>query len=68
MKKLLHSKWTAVIPVNKEKHFVIIKVHLNKDDAQVVEGLILEAVLTKRTFKLSPSELMDDSAWKKGWC
>ncbi|NLZ79547.1 MAG: TIGR02450 family Trp-rich protein, partial [Gammaproteobacteria bacterium] len=22
-KKLLHSKWTAVSPVNKEKHFMV---------------------------------------------
>ncbi len=26
LKKLLLSKWTAVSPVNKEKHFVVIKV------------------------------------------
>jgi tryptophan-rich hypothetical protein len=67
MKKLLHSKWTAVVPINKEKHFVVIKVHLNKDDAQVVESLVLEAILTKRMLKLKPSELGDGSVWQKGW-
>ena len=34
-KKLLNSKWTAIRPINKEKHFVVSRVEF--DD----EGLVI---------------------------
>ena len=30
-KKLLHSKWTAVNPQNKEKHFIVAEVEIDED-------------------------------------
>ncbi|HCH4279606.1 TPA: TIGR02450 family Trp-rich protein [Vibrio parahaemolyticus] len=30
-KKLLHSKWTATSPKNKEKHFVVTEMELDED-------------------------------------
>lgn len=36
-KKLLNSKWTAVNPKNKEKHFQVTKVSLNINDCQVID-------------------------------
>lgn len=29
-KKLLHSKWTAVSPVNKEKHFLVTEMEFDE--------------------------------------
>lgn len=67
MKKLLNSKWTAINPQNKEKHFLIVQVHLSSHDNQVVEKVTIEAVFTKRRFELCSKELQDDSKWSVGW-
>lgn len=69
-KKLKNSKWTAVQPKNKEKHFVVIKVVVNEDDPQVVEKILLEAILTKSVYTLTREnlkELNDKSLWRSGW-
>ena len=29
-KKLLHSKWTACLPTDKEKHFLVTAVHVHE--------------------------------------
>lgn len=66
-KKLLNSKWTAVTPVNKEKHFVVIKVLNNEKEAQIVDSVTLEAILTKRSITMNPKELKDSNTWLEGW-
>ena len=66
-KKLLNSKWTALKPEAKEKHFSIIKVYKRADDQQQIEWVTLEAVLTKRVFKINPKELNDTEVWAEGW-
>ncbi|MGA1195667.1 MAG: TIGR02450 family Trp-rich protein, partial [Candidatus Latescibacterota bacterium] len=48
--KLYHSKWTAVKPQNKEKHFIVTKVL--KDDNDRVQDVVLEAVLTKQVWQM----------------
>ena len=30
-KKLLHSKWTAVTPKNKEKHFLVVDIEFDEE-------------------------------------
>lgn len=45
-KKLLNSKWTAVKPKNKEKHFIISEIEFDEDDS--VLSCSIEAVMTKR--------------------
>ena len=64
-KKLLHSKWTAVKPKNKEKHFMVIDV-LHDETAGVVECEI-EAVLTRRSQIVDWQDLKDPSRWRQGW-
>ncbi|WP_192890393.1 TIGR02450 family Trp-rich protein [Vibrio bathopelagicus] len=44
-KKLLRSKWTAVSPVKKEKHFMITEVEF--EEGEVIR-CVIEAVITKR--------------------
>lgn len=66
-KKLLNSKWTSLKPISKEKHFTIIKVYKNIDDQQQIDSITIEAILTKRVFKISPKELNNVDVWAEGW-
>lgn len=64
-KKLLHSKWTAVTPVVKEKHFVISEVEY--DDDGIVVLCCMEAILSKRSSAISWRDLKNDALWIQGW-
>ena len=64
-KKLLNSKWTAVSPVNKEKHFIITDVEF--DEEGLVVATSIEAVLPKRAMAIDCNALKDDSQWVYGW-
>jgi len=64
-KKLQGSKWTAVTPVGKSKHFMVIE--LSRDDEGTVVQCLLEAVVTRKTRWLPWRELKDDAVWQQGW-
>lgn len=64
-KKLLHSKWTAINPSNKEKHFLVTEVAFN-EEGEVIHCL-LEAVLTNRSEPIDWTELKDENNWRQGW-
>ena len=64
-KKLLNSKWTAVKPQNKEKHFMITEVEFD-EEGDVIHCLI-EAVMTKNERAIDWQDLKDDSQWLQGW-
>ena len=66
-KKLLHSKWTALAPRDREKHFLVVAVEHDPLDAQRVTTITLEAVLTRRHLTLPWRELADDAQWQRGW-
>ena len=63
--KLLNSKWTAVTPQNKEKHFIISKMKFT--DEGVVELCQIEAVLSKRQADMDWRDLKDPEQWRQGW-
>ena len=63
--KLLNSKWTAVKPQNKEKHFLVTRL-IRDDDAKVI-ACELEAVMTKRTETIDWQALKNESEWLFGW-
>jgi tryptophan-rich hypothetical protein len=63
--KLLNSKWTAVKPANKEKHFVVNEVEF--DEEGVVISCSIEAVMTKRSMLISWQDLKDTNQWMQGW-
>ena len=63
--KLRNSKWTAVSPLNKEKHFIISKVIFTEDGT--VEQCVIEAVLSKRQTEIDWRELKDPAIWLQGW-
>ena len=64
-KKLLNSKWTAVNPQRKEKHFIITDVKF--DDENNVELCLIEAIMSKREESINWRDLKDTSHWKQGW-
>ena len=66
-KKLLLSKWTAVKPVAKDKHFVVVKVIEPELPDAPVEWVELEALFSKRVQRLAWRELRDAAVWRQGW-
>lgn len=65
-KKLLNSKWSAVAPSHKEKHFIVTKVTYSEDDGSVT-SCWLEAVFTQRVEAIDWQLLKDTNHWLLGW-
>ncbi len=66
-KKLLHTKWTAVAPRDREKHFIVTTVIEPRAPGAPGEFVELESVYTKRTRVIRWRELTDASVWGQGW-
>ncbi len=66
-KKLLLSKWTAVQPLHKDKHFLIVKVIEPLDDSNKIEWVDVEAVFSRSIQQISWRELQNEDVWKQGW-
>ena len=66
-KKLLLTKWTAVQPLAREKHFLISKVILPEPPNSVIEYVEMEAVISKKVRRLQWRELQDSTVWQQGW-
>ncbi|KAA0692387.1 TIGR02450 family Trp-rich protein [Halopseudomonas laoshanensis] len=64
--KLLLSKWTAVQPLQREKHFIVTDCQLDEQEEAVV-SVDLQAVLTTRTQRLPWKLLKDSNQWQAGW-
>ncbi len=63
--KLLNSKWTAVTPSNKEKHFMVTEIKFDEEDN--VTSCFIEAVMTKRLIPIDWTSLKDEDIWLHGW-
>ena len=66
-KKLLLSKWTAVQPIARNKHFLVAKVILPEPPALAVAWVDLEAGHSKTITRMAWRELRDSSRWRQGW-
>ncbi len=64
-RKLLHSKWTSVTPVKKEKHFIVTEVEF--DEEGLVIHCSIEAVISKCSNPIDWQNLKDSSQWAHGW-
>jgi tryptophan-rich hypothetical protein len=64
-KKLLNSKWTAVNPVKKEKHFLVTELEFDEEDE--VFHCLIEAVFSKRSEPIKWKELKNNENWLQGW-
>ena len=66
-KKLLLSKWTATVPKNKEKHFIVRQV-ITPEASETTPKLIeIEAVYSRLSMVLPWRELLDEEHWLQGW-
>jgi len=66
-KKLLLTKWTAVKPIAKQKHFLVSRVIEPDLPTDLVVSVEIEAVFSKATQVIAWRELQDDSVWRQGW-
>jgi tryptophan-rich hypothetical protein len=66
-KKLLHTKWTAVEPRNREKHFLVTRVVEPEPPGSPVVSVEIEAVHSKRAWIIGWRELTDVTQWRRGW-
>ena len=66
-KKLLLTKWTAVKPVAKQKHFLVSRVIQPDESTDPIEWVEIEAVFSKATQVIAWRDLPDDSVWRQGW-
>lgn len=65
-KKLPGSKWTAVRPIDREKHFLVLD-WIRDDDGIPTDRLVIEAILTNRVCELHWRELENRERWLVGW-
>ena len=66
-KKLLLTKWTAVKPVAKQKHFLVSRVIQPDEPTDTIVSVEIEAVFSKATQVIAWRDLQDDSVWRQGW-
>lgn len=63
--KLLFSKWTALNPTKKRRHFIVTKLILSPDETII--GCELEAIIDKSITEMDWKLLKDVSYWQMGW-
>ncbi|MBS3796852.1 MULTISPECIES: TIGR02450 family Trp-rich protein [unclassified Pseudoalteromonas] len=63
--KLHHSKWTAVKPMNREKHFLVSEIEFDEEGSVI--SCKLEAVLSKNEYFIDWTELKSQEKWLQGW-
>lgn len=66
-KKLLLTKWTALQPSHKDKHFLVAKVVLPDPPDAKIEWVEIEAVFSQKRQTIAWRALQDDSVWAQGW-
>jgi tryptophan-rich hypothetical protein len=66
-KMLLLSKWAAVAPRSKEKHFVVVHLLEPEPPALRIEQVELLAAHSGLRILLHRRDLTDGSQWRQGW-
>lgn len=66
-KKLLLSKWTAIQPIAKQKHFLVSKVIVPELPDRPIEFVEIEAVYSKKTTRIAWLDLTNTELWVQGW-
>ncbi len=61
-KKLLLTKWTAVTPIAKQKHFLVSRVIQPEQPTDPIES-----VFSKATQIILWRNLQDEEVWRQGW-
>jgi len=66
-KKLLLTKWTAIKPVAKQKHFLVSRVIQPELPTDPIVSVEIEAVFSKDVQVIDWRELQNDEVWRQGW-
>ena len=66
-KKLLLSKWTAVKPVAKQKHFLVSRVIQPELPTDPIELVEIESVFSKAVQVIAWRDLQNAEVWRQGW-
>ena len=66
-KKLPGSKWTAVRPVERQKHFIVLD-WVRDEEGEPTEMIEIEAILTRAVRTLHWRDLENVEEWRVGWC
>jgi len=66
-KKLLLTKWTAVKPVAKQKHFLVSRVIQPELPTDPIELVEIEAMFSKAVQVIAWRDLQDHGVWRQGW-
>ena len=66
-KKLRLTKWTAVKPIAKQKHFLVSRVIQPEQPADPIESVEIEAIFSKATQIIPWRNLQDEEIWRQGW-
>ncbi len=66
-KKLLLTKWTAVKPLAKQKHFLVCKVIQPELPTDPIELVEIESVFSKAVQVIAWRDLQNDEVWRQGW-
>jgi tryptophan-rich hypothetical protein len=66
-KKLLLTKWPALNPIAKNKHFLVAKVFEPELPETAVLWIELEAVYSRKKIRIEWRDLRDTSQWTQGW-
>jgi tryptophan-rich hypothetical protein len=66
-KKLLLTKWTAVAPVARQRHFLVSKVIAPELPGGKTEWVEIEAVHSGLARRIGWRELRDAAVWQQGW-
>ena len=66
-KKLLLTKWTAVKPIAKQKHFLVSKVIKPELPTDPIEMVEIESVFSKASHVIPWRDLQDAEVWRQGW-
>jgi tryptophan-rich hypothetical protein len=66
-KKLLLTKWTAVTPLAKQKHFLVSRVIASDLPTDPIELVEIESVFSKATQLIAWRDLQNDEVWRQGW-
>lgn len=66
-KKLAGTKWTAVDPRGREKHFVVVAAVAPEHEGGPLVWVDLEAVYTGSVRRIEWRDLTDGAVWRQGW-
>jgi len=63
--KRIGSKWTAMAPQHREKHFELIGVE--KSGSSQSHKYLLRSILSGKVYPVEAEVLQDLNRWHKGW-